>query len=79
MTTEDEPRCRNTIHDHPCHPAYAKRYDGYCLDCANAGVPELASRIAELEALTRSQGERIAQQSELLGRRAEAASEEPTA
>lgn len=37
----DYPRCKNTRYDHGCHPAYAKRYGGYCLECANAGVDEL--------------------------------------
>lgn len=45
----DQPRCRNAAYDHPCRPHYAKKYDGYCLDCANAGVPELAERVRELE------------------------------
>lgn len=39
------PKCRNTTHDHECHPYYARRYDGYCLGCANAGVPALVEKI----------------------------------
>ncbi len=30
------------------HPIYARKYHGYCLECSNAGVPELRD---ELEAL----------------------------
>lgn len=64
-------RCRNTTYDHPCHPIYAKKYNGYCLDCENAGVPDMADRVVELEALVRAQAERIAAQSELLSKVAE--------
>jgi hypothetical protein len=32
------------------HPHYNRKYHGYCLDCANAGVPDLRDRIEELEA-----------------------------
>ena len=52
---EPTAKCRNTRHVHPCDPYYVRKYDGYCLDCANAGVDELQSelaaekRIAELE------------------------------
>jgi hypothetical protein len=31
------------------HPAYLSRYDGYCLDCSNQGVPELHEEIERLE------------------------------
>lgn len=31
------------------HPAYLDRYDGYCLDCSNAGVPERDEEIEKLE------------------------------
>lgn len=40
--------CRNTHYAHECHPSYAARYDGYCLDCWNAGVPELVERVQML-------------------------------
>lgn len=40
------PRCRNPMAgEHGCHPLYAKKYDGYCLDCSNAGVPELVEAL----------------------------------
>lgn len=42
--------CKNTSHPHECHPLFAKKYDGFCQDCANAGVPDLLDRIADLEA-----------------------------
>lgn len=50
MTT-DYPLCRNTAYEHECHPHYAKRHDGYCLDCFNAGVPELAADAARWKAV----------------------------
>ncbi len=40
--------CRNTSYRHECIAYYARKYDGYCLDCSNAGVPELQDRIADL-------------------------------
>ena len=43
-------KCRNTRYDHECHPIYAAKYDGYCLNCANAGVPDLDWQIADLRA-----------------------------
>lgn len=43
--------CRNTVAgSHKCHPYYAMKYDGYCLECANAGVPELEAEVARLRA-----------------------------
>ena len=42
-----EPICKNC--HQPTHPHYIHKYGGYCLDCANAGVPELRERITELE------------------------------
>ena len=42
------PPCRGC--KRPAHPHYAKKYHGYCLDCANCGVDERDERIAELEA-----------------------------
>ena len=33
----------------PCHIAYYKKYGGFCLDCFNAGVPELMYQLAELQ------------------------------
>jgi hypothetical protein len=44
-------QCRNTYSPHLCHPYYAKKYDGYCSDCVNAGVPELIDRVRELKAI----------------------------
>jgi hypothetical protein len=43
--------CRNKTYDHECHPHYAKKYDGYCLDCANAGVPALLDERDALRAV----------------------------
>lgn len=43
-------KCKNSAYDHNCHPSYAKKYDGFCLDCANAGVPELFQRIEDWRA-----------------------------
>ena len=43
-------KCKNTRYDHECHPIYAAKYDGYCLNCANAGVPDLDGQIADLRA-----------------------------
>jgi len=40
------PVCKGCKADN--HPAYDKRYGGYCLDCHNAGVPELDDQIREL-------------------------------
>lgn len=37
------------------HPAYLARYDGYCLDCDNAGVPEKDAVIGELLELFKQQ------------------------
>jgi hypothetical protein len=46
-----EGACENTTaYRHECSPAEAERYGGYCLDCANAGVPDLLARVRELEA-----------------------------
>jgi hypothetical protein len=41
--------CRNTSYRHGVHSCYADRYNGYCLHCADAGVPDLVERIADLE------------------------------
>jgi hypothetical protein len=38
--SEPCPKCKNTRYDHECHPHYARKYNGYCLDCENAGIPE---------------------------------------
>lgn len=43
-------KCRNRVYDHECHLHYAKKYNGYCLDCANAGVPDLLERIEDWRA-----------------------------
>ena len=40
--------CKNC--GQPTHPNHIHKYGGYCLDCSNAGVPELRERIEELEA-----------------------------
>ncbi len=42
------------------HPAYLSRYGGYCLDCSNAGVPELMEQIDGMEGEARQAQERIA-------------------
>jgi hypothetical protein len=56
----DELLCRNTTYKHACDPRYARKYGGYCLDCANAGVPDkdaenarLRARVADLEVALR--------------------------
>lgn len=41
--------CKNCLRSN--HPHYDKKYGGYCLECSNAGVPELAARAAALEAV----------------------------
>lgn len=50
-TIQTYPFCRNRIYDHECHPVYAQRYDGYCLDCSNAGVPDLVEDLERLRAV----------------------------
>jgi len=40
------PTCKGCKADN--HPAYDKRYGGYCLDCHNAGVPERDDQTSEL-------------------------------
>lgn len=51
MSESKYPLCRNpNIGEHECHPAYAKRYDGFCSDCANAGVPDLLAERDQLRA-----------------------------
>lgn len=55
-----ERKCRNCNCD--LHPAYAARYDGHCLDCANAGVPELKEEYA---AALAAKDARIAESCEL--------------
>jgi hypothetical protein len=37
--------CKNARYRHHAHPYYFKKYGGYCLECANAGVPDLIERI----------------------------------
>ena len=39
--------CKNCLT--AVHPAYVKRYDGYCLDCSNAGVPDKDEEIEGLK------------------------------
>lgn len=39
--------CRHCKRD--CHPYFYRKYDGFCLECSNAGVPDLLDKIAELE------------------------------
>lgn len=45
--------------------------DGYCARCFDLGLPTLYAEIARLQALNVSLTERVAAQSELLGKRAE--------
>lgn len=47
MNHETDKKCKGCKRE--THPAYLSRYDGYCLDCENTGVPERDERIAELE------------------------------
>lgn len=42
------PKCKNTAHDH--ENWNGDRYGGYCLDCDNAGVPDLIAEIDRLRA-----------------------------
>lgn len=44
-----EPPCKGC--KRKTHPAYVKRYGGYCLECSNAGVPERDDEIARLRAV----------------------------
>ena len=34
-------KCKNNYYDHEVTQVEANRYAGYCLACANAGVPDL--------------------------------------
>lgn len=40
--------CKGCGHEN--HPVYHRKYEGYCLQCSNAGVDERDDKIAELEA-----------------------------
>lgn len=40
-------KCKNCGKDN--HPAYDKKYGGYCLDCWNADADEKDAKIAELK------------------------------
>lgn len=44
--TPAELKCKGCLCDN--HPLYHKKYDGYCFDCHNHGVPERDDRIAAL-------------------------------
>ena len=44
------PKCKNEFSPDVAHPYHAKKFHGYCFDCANAGVPELVAEIERLRA-----------------------------
>lgn len=52
--------CKNASHRHECHPYYAKKYDGYCLECANAGIPDLIEELDRERAAHRETRQRLA-------------------
>lgn len=42
--------CKNVHCSHMIHASYVERYDGYCLECWNAGVPEYLDRLGSASA-----------------------------
>lgn len=65
------PSCRNTVCAKNCHPHYFRKFDGYCLECMNAGVPDLMEEVERLRAQIAGHCERIAAAHEIIGKRAE--------
>lgn len=53
----DDPPCKGC--KQPTHPSYIARYGGYCLDCENAGVPDLMEELDGTRGELRQANERI--------------------
>lgn len=67
MTPADYPRCKACGGE--CHPYFAKKYHGYCLECSNAGAPEKDELIDELRKENHRLRERLAEMEAMMAGR----------